>query len=56
MRPLNFLHIENLDYGHRDNDEVMLHACFQILCNSIEEEEAFEKDGYWKPSYEYITT
>ena len=54
MRPSNILHIENLDYGHRDNDEVMLHACFQILCNSIEEDEAFERDDCWEIDPEYI--
>ncbi|MEN7549175.1 hypothetical protein AAG747_14725 [Rapidithrix thailandica] len=39
MNPANLLTIESLPAKWMDKDEVMLHACFQLLVDCIEKEE-----------------
>ncbi|MCE9530707.1 MAG: hypothetical protein K8T89_06210 [Planctomycetes bacterium] len=43
MKPANLLRIDTLDDEWRDKDMVMLHACFQILCDFIEKEQGENK-------------
>ena len=38
MQPSNILHIKTLSEGWRDKDDIVLHACFQLLSNFYEEE------------------
>ena len=38
MQPSNVLHINSLDEGWRDKDDVLLHACFQLLTDFVEKE------------------
>ena len=38
MKPLNLLKIETLNDEWLDKDVIILHACFQILCDCIEKE------------------
>jgi hypothetical protein len=38
MQPANLLHITTLTEGWRDNDNVLLHACFQLLADFVEKE------------------
>jgi len=38
MEPANVLKIESLSNGWRDKDDVILHACFQLLRDFIEQE------------------
>ncbi|MCP4322307.1 MAG: hypothetical protein GY787_10750 [Alteromonadales bacterium] len=42
MEPSNSLKIESLNDQWRDKDSVMLHACFQLLKDTVEEEKLFE--------------
>ena len=43
MKPLNLLKIETLNDEWLDKDVIILHACFQILCDCIEKENLFKK-------------
>ncbi|MQX53475.1 hypothetical protein [Alcanivorax sediminis] len=47
MDPSNILKIESLDEGWRDKDSVMLHACFQLLKDSIEKENLLSGHVDW---------
>ena len=38
MQPANILNIKTLDKGWRDKDNVLLHACFQLLSDFVEQE------------------
>lgn len=38
MQPSNILKIESLTDGWRDKDSVLLHACFQLLSDFVEQE------------------
>ena len=38
MEPANILKIESLPGGWRDKDHVLLHACFQLLSDFVEQE------------------
>jgi len=38
MEPGNHLKIESLNHEWRDKDSVMLHACFQLLKDAVEQE------------------
>ncbi len=38
MEPSNILKIESLPDGWRDKDHVLLHACFQLLSDFVEQE------------------
>lgn len=38
MEPANLLKIKTLDEGWCDKDHVMLHACFQLLSDFVEQE------------------
>ena len=38
MEPANILKIESLPNGWRDKDDVILHACFQLLKDFVEKE------------------
>lgn len=42
MEPSNKLKIESLNEEWRDKDTVMLHACFQLLKDTVEKERLFE--------------
>lgn len=48
MKPANVLHIASLDPDWCDKNVVMLHACFQLLSDSIEVEKIFESDVDWE--------
>lgn len=47
MQPANTLHIETLDEGWGDKDEIMLHACFQLLKDCIEKENLLTSHTDW---------
>ena len=51
MEPGNMLEIKTLDKEWCDKDLVMLHACFQLLTDCIEEEKLFEFTD-WEDSTE----
>ena len=38
MQPANLLKIKSLSKGWRDKDSVLLHACFQLLSDFVEQE------------------
>ena len=38
MQPANLLKIDSLTDGWRDKDHVLLHACFQLLSDFVEQE------------------
>jgi hypothetical protein len=42
MKPSNLLPIDSLHDDWCDKDEIMLHACFQLLVDCIEKENLFE--------------
>jgi hypothetical protein len=42
MQPGNVLRIKSLDEEWCDKDRVMLHACFQLLIDCIEEEKLYD--------------
>jgi len=54
MEPANLLKIETLDKNWRDADSLMLHACFQILVDFVEKEEAFECHVDWDNDQKHI--
>ena len=47
MKPLNLLKIETLNDEWLDKDVIILHACFQILCDCIEKENLFTSHVDW---------
>jgi hypothetical protein len=47
MQPGNILKIESLDEGWRDKDSVMLHACFQLLKDCVEQESLLDCHINW---------
>ena len=49
MKPADKLKIKTLDKGWSDNDNIMLHACFTLLTDCIENEKLLSKDQFdWK--------
>ncbi len=42
MKPGNVLKIKTLDNDWSDKDQVLLHACFQLLCDCIEKEKLLD--------------
>ena len=48
MKPSNILRIETLDENWRDKDSVMLHACFQLLKDCVENENLLDGDTDWQ--------
>lgn len=53
MEPANLLKIRSLDDGWCDKDVVMLHACFQLLEDCVEEENLFDGHTDWEQSDEF---
>lgn len=47
MQPSNILKIETLDENWRDKDSVMLHACFQLLKDCVEQEKLLNGHTDW---------
>lgn len=54
MNPANVLKIESLPKDWRDKDDVLLHACFQILKDFVEQENEMIEVIDWKASEETI--
>ena len=55
MKQGNKLKIKTLDKGWCDNDTIMLHVCFQLLTDCIENENLLSKDLFdWKDSEKTI--
>ncbi len=52
MKRANVLKIESLPNSWRDKDDVLLHACFQILKNFVEEEKQMVEIIDWNFSEE----
>ncbi len=51
MKPGNKLKIKSLDKGWHDNDAIMLHACFKLLADCIENEKLLSKKIFdWQHS------
>jgi len=48
MEPANILKIESLPDGWRDKDDVILHACFQLLKDFVEQEKEIIKIIDWE--------
>ncbi len=48
MEPGNILKIETLDENWRDKDSVMLHACFQLLKDCVEQENLLNGSTDWE--------
>ena len=46
MEPANKLNIQTLSNGWSDKDNIMLHACFQILSDCIEKEKLIESTNW----------
>jgi hypothetical protein len=47
MQPSNILKIESLNDEWQDKDNVMLHACFQLLKDCVEKENLFNGHTNW---------
>ena len=47
MEPSNILKIESLNEEWKDKDQVMLHACFQVLKDCVEKENLFNCHVDW---------
>lgn len=47
MKPSNVLHIKSLNSEWRDKDSIMLHACFQLLKDCVEQENLLECHLDW---------
>jgi hypothetical protein len=54
MNPANVLKIESLPNDWRDKDDVLLHACFQILKDFVEQEKETIEIIDWTNSEETI--
>lgn len=52
MKPANILKIKTLGKDWSDKDVVMLHACFQLLTDCIEQEKLYERTD-WNHNEEY---
>jgi len=52
MEPANVLKIESLPNGWRDKDDVIFHACFQLLKDFVEQEKEIIKQIDWKHTEE----
>ncbi len=52
MEPVNVLKIESLPNGWRDKDDVILHACFQLLKDFVEQEKEIIEQIDWKHTEE----
>ncbi len=51
MKPANKLAIKSLHKGWCDNDEIILHACFELLVDCIENEKLLSKKLFdWEHS------
>ncbi|HEY0048668.1 MAG TPA: hypothetical protein VGB68_05250 [Pyrinomonadaceae bacterium] len=48
MEPANILKIESLPDDWRDKDEIILHACFQLLKDFVEREKEIFEQIDWK--------
>lgn len=53
MEPANILKIDTLTEGWSDKDNVMLHACFQLLIDCIEKEKLHELTD-WSQSEQFV--
>lgn len=53
MEPANVLKIESLPDGWRDKDDVILHACFQLLKDFVEEEKEMIEIIDWEHNEEH---
>ena len=47
MEPSNILKIETLNDGWSDKDNIMLHACFQLLTDCVEKEKLLNGHTDW---------
>ena len=55
MKPANKLAIKSLHKGWCDNDEIMLHACFELLADCIKNEKLLSKKIFdWEHSAKEI--
>lgn len=54
MKKPNLLRIKTINATWCDKDTVMLHACFQLLTDFIEQENPFESGTDWTHSEEKI--
>jgi hypothetical protein len=52
MKNPNLLHIDTINADWCDKDEVMLHACFQLLTDCVEKEKLFTDNIDWDHSEE----
>ncbi len=52
MEPANVLKIESLPNGWRDKDDVIFHACFQLLKDFVEQEKEIIEQIDWKHTEE----
>jgi hypothetical protein len=55
MQPGNILKISSLDEQWHDKDEVMIHACFQLLVDVVEKENLFTGDIDWQHSEKEVS-
>lgn len=55
MEPANLLRIESLPDGWRDKDEIILHACFQLLKDFVEKEKEIIELIDWNHDAETAT-
>ena len=53
MQPSNLLKIESLNEDWCDKDHVMLHACFQLLKNCVENEKLLDGHIDWDFNAQY---
>ncbi|EDN70035.1 hypothetical protein BGP_4671 [Beggiatoa sp. PS] len=53
MQPSNILNIESLDEEWTDKDIVLLHACFQLLVNCVEQESLLNGHTDWDYNEEF---
>ena len=49
---MKVLKIESLSKGWHDKDNIMLHACFQLLKDCVEKEKLFEHSSHYAKSKE----
>lgn len=54
MKKPNILRIKTINATWCDKDNVMLHACFQLLTDFIEQENPFENNLEWSYSEERV--
>ena len=52
MQPSNLLKIDSLTDGWCDKDHVLLHACFQLLCDFVEKEMLVQDNIDWNATEE----